>query len=101
MDDQQPPQQLPAQPHVLSQPQQSIQSRPVHEQPAPPSPLLAQIKQYYARFKTFVLECKRVLIITKKPDKQEFTTIVKVSSLGIALIGVIGFLVHFVKELLL
>jgi protein transport protein SEC61 subunit gamma-like protein len=46
------------------------------------------------------LECKRVLRVTKKPDKQEFTTIVKISSIGMAIIGVVGFLVHFAKELL-
>lgn len=53
------------------------------------------------RLKAFIMECKRVLRVTKKPDKQEFTTIVKISSVGIAIIGFIGFLVHFAKELLI
>jgi protein transport protein SEC61 subunit gamma-like protein len=52
------------------------------------------------KLKAFIMECKRVLRVTKKPDKQEFTTIVKISAIGMAIIGVIGFLVHFVKELL-
>lgn len=52
------------------------------------------------RFKRFFQECKRVLRVTKKPDKQEFLTIVKVSALGMAVIGVIGFLISLAKELL-
>ncbi|MBW2969665.1 protein translocase SEC61 complex subunit gamma [Candidatus Woesearchaeota archaeon] len=52
------------------------------------------------RLKAFITECKRVLRVTKKPDKQEFVTIVKISSIGMGIIGIIGFLVHFVKELL-
>lgn len=52
------------------------------------------------RLKSFITECKRVLRVTKKPDKQEFVTIVKISSIGMGIIGIIGFLVHFVKELL-
>lgn len=53
------------------------------------------------RFWEFVRECKRVLKITKKPDSQEFKTIVKISGLGIIIIGLIGFAIHFIKELLL
>ncbi len=50
-----------------------------------------------ARFKRFVAECGRVLRITKKPDKVEFLTIVKVSALGIVVIGLIGLLMQMVK----
>ena len=52
-----------------------------------------------SKLKSFWIECKRVLRVTKKPDKQEFTTIVKVSALGMAIIGVIGFLISLLKEL--
>jgi len=41
------------------------------------------------------------LKITKKPDAVEFKTIVKISGLGIIVIGLIGFAIHFIKELLL
>ena len=44
------------------------------------------------KFKSFIIECGRVLKITKKPDAFEFKTIVKVSGLGILVIGLIGFL---------
>jgi protein transport protein SEC61 subunit gamma-like protein len=53
-----------------------------------------------ARLKSFIMECKRVLRVTKKPDKQEYLTIVKISSIGMAIIGVIGFLIHFLKTIL-
>ncbi|MBW3019124.1 protein translocase SEC61 complex subunit gamma [Candidatus Woesearchaeota archaeon] len=52
------------------------------------------------RIKRFFQECIRVLRVTKKPDKQEFLTIVKVSALGMAVIGVIGFLISLAKELM-
>lgn len=49
----------------------------------------------------FVKECIRVLKVTKKPDKTEFVTIVKVSGMGILIIGLIGFLVFLIKEVIL
>jgi len=54
----------------------------------------------WGKVREFIGECKRVLRVTKKPDKQEFATIVKVSAIGMAVIGVIGFLIHMIKELL-
>lgn len=36
---------------------------------------------------------KRVWLVTKKPNMQEFKTVVKVSALGILIIGLIGFLI--------
>ena len=41
------------------------------------------------KFKGFVKECARVLRITRKPSNMEFKTIVKVSGLGMLLIGFI------------
>lgn len=54
----------------------------------------------WQKIKRFGVECKRVLRVTRKPDKIEFKTIVKISGIGIIIIGVIGFLIHFIKELL-
>jgi len=51
------------------------------------------------RAKAFIQECLRVLKITKKPDAIEFKTIVKVSGMGIVIIGLIGFVVQMVKIL--
>ncbi|MBI5398391.1 protein translocase SEC61 complex subunit gamma [Candidatus Woesearchaeota archaeon] len=57
------------------------------------------INEQLARLKSFVLECKRVFIVTKKPTKEEFKTIVKVSGLGMILIGLLGFLIILIKQL--
>ena len=53
-----------------------------------------------AKLKEFIGECKRVLMVTKKPTKVEFKTIVKVSAIGMGLIGLFGFLIFMLKELL-
>ena len=54
----------------------------------------------FTRFKSFILESIRVFKITKKPSGQEFKTIVKVSALGIAIIGLLGFLIQTTYQLL-
>jgi len=53
-----------------------------------------------SRLKNFVKECIRVLKITKKPTKEEFKTISKVSGLGILIIGLLGFIVHLIDVLI-
>ena len=45
-------------------------------------------------------ECFRVLRVTKKPDKVEYMTIVKMSGLGIIIIGLVGFTVSMLKILM-
>ncbi|MBT7903047.1 protein translocase SEC61 complex subunit gamma [Candidatus Woesearchaeota archaeon] len=58
------------------------------------------IKDWGPKIKEFLKENRRVLKITKKPGKEEFKTIVKVSGLGMILIGLIGFIIVIVKQLL-
>ena len=41
-----------------------------------------------------VREYIRVLRLARKPDREEFTMIAKVSIAGIALIGIMGFLIY-------
>lgn len=53
----------------------------------------------WSNFKRFIRECIRVLKITKKPTKEEFKTISKVSGLGILIIGLIGFLIAIARTL--
>lgn len=59
------------------------------------------VASWPGRIKDYFFECRRVLKITKKPGNEEFKTIVKVSGLGMALIGLIGFLVVLIRDLLL
>ena len=58
------------------------------------------LSSYWIRFKIFINECVRVLRITRKPNSLEFKTIVKVSGLGMIIIGLIGFIITMIKQLL-
>ncbi|MCH8003747.1 MAG: protein translocase SEC61 complex subunit gamma [Nanoarchaeota archaeon] len=58
------------------------------------------LSSYWIRFKSFINESIRVLRITRKPSREEFKTIVKVSGLGMIIIGLIGFIITMVKQLL-
>jgi protein transport protein SEC61 subunit gamma-like protein len=50
---------------------------------------------------SFVLQCSRVWRIMRKPSKEEFRSISKVSAIGLLVIGLIGFLVAIVVNILL
>ena len=55
---------------------------------------------FKTKAKSFFIQCVRVLKVTKKPDKDEYRVLVKVSGLGIAVIGMVGFLLHVLWILL-
>jgi len=76
-------------------PQEEIrEERPKEKKPG-------AISRAFGALKRFLIECKRVLKITKKPDSTEFKTIVKISGIGLLAIGLIGFILHFIKELIM
>ena len=50
------------------------------------------------KVKVFIKKCKRVWIALKKPSRKEFETIAKVSGIGIALLGVIGFIISMLMK---
>ena len=52
------------------------------------------------KVKRFIKETFRVLRITKKPNQEEYRSLVKVTAIGIAIVGVIGFVIFLFKELL-
>ena len=52
------------------------------------------------KIKRFLKETRRVLRLTKKPNKEEFKTTVKVTGLGAAVIGALGFVIFLIKQLL-
>lgn len=57
------------------------------------------MKDYLVKLKSFVLECKRVLRVTKRPGSDEFKVIVKVSGIGMIIIGLIGFFIYIIGDL--
>jgi len=60
-----------------------------------------QFSELGGRLKTFALEAGRVLAVTRKPTKDEFLTIVKVTGIGMLIIGALGFLLHTGSKLLI
>jgi protein transport protein SEC61 subunit gamma and related proteins len=50
-------------------------------------------KELLTKTKSFIKECRRVLQITKKPSMEEFKAIVKITGLGMLLIGAVGFII--------
>ena len=54
-----------------------------------------------SRVKRFIKETIRVIRITKKPTREEYVSIVKVTGLGILIIGAIGFIIFLLKQVLL
>lgn len=51
-------------------------------------------------FNKFTKECKRVLRVARKPDSEEYFNFAKVTGLGIILIGVIGFIIVIIGQLI-
>ena len=52
------------------------------------------------RFDRFVKDSKRVLKVARKPDREEYFNFSKVTAIGIAIIGVIGFIIVLFGQLL-
>ena len=48
------------------------------------------------KIKSFTGQCVRVWKLLKKPSKTEFTTVAKVSALGLGLIGLLGFIISII-----
>jgi protein transport protein SEC61 subunit gamma and related proteins len=53
-----------------------------------------------SKIKRFWKETIRVLRVTKKPNKEEYKSILKVTGIGISIIGALGFVIFLVKQLL-
>ena len=48
---------------------------------------------------SFIAKCKRVWMVLKKPTREEFTKVAKVSAVGILIIGFLGFAISLVMKL--
>ena len=53
------------------------------------------------RLKSFAIECRRVFFITKKPSMQDYKVIVKVSAIGMLIIGFVGFIITIIYQLVI
>ena len=52
------------------------------------------------RFDRFVKDSKRVLKVSRKPDREEYFEFAKITALGILVIGIIGFVIVLVGQLI-
>ncbi len=48
----------------------------------------------------FLKQCERVLRVSKKPDTEEYKTVAKVTGIGILIIGLIGFIIALLSQVL-
>ena len=48
--------------------------------------------------RNFIERIRRVLLVSTKPDKEEFKQSVKITGLGILFIGIIGFVVFLIIQ---
>jgi protein transport protein SEC61 subunit gamma and related proteins len=58
------------------------------------------VRESWQKFMSFVIQTKRVMQVTRRPTPEEFKAIMKVTGLGIAAIGAIGFLLQIGKQIL-
>lgn len=54
---------------------------------------------FFTKIKSFILQSKRVWHVLKKPSREEFLTVAKVSALGILALGALGFIISDVIKL--
>ncbi len=55
---------------------------------------------FITRFKSFVVQSKRVWHILRKPSGEEFKSIAKVSAYGILILGALGFVISDVMKII-
>ena len=51
-------------------------------------------------FNKFIKDGKRVLKVSRKPDKEEYFELAKVTSIGVVIVGVIGFAIFLLASLI-
>ena len=56
------------------------------------------MKKHISNLNSFYKKCKRVWKILKKPTKEEWQQVAKVSAVGIGIIGVIGFIISIIMK---
>ena len=50
--------------------------------------------------KPVIERMRRILLVAHKPDKDEYKQIVKITGLGFALIGIVGFVIFIAVQLI-
>jgi len=48
--------------------------------------------------KSFLKQCERVIKVARKPNREEYLNFAKVTAIGIAIIGAIGFVIYAIAQ---
>ena len=56
--------------------------------------MLSLLSDWFKKIKEALSSYKRVLIIARKPDKEELVRTAKICLIGMGLIGLIGFIIY-------
>lgn len=54
----------------------------------------------FAKLKSRIVQYRRVIEVSRKPDREEFTSSARVAAVGILLMGFIGFLIYLAYYML-
>jgi len=53
----------------------------------------------FDKLKAFIAKSKRVWLILKKPTRKEYEMVAKISAIGIAILGVVGFIIAMFMQI--
>jgi len=53
-----------------------------------------EIEKKIEELKSFLEQCKRVLMVLRKPTREEYLNVAKVTGLGICFLGILGYIIH-------
>jgi len=64
--------------------------------------MFVDIKKYFspAKWKETLEGYRRVIAVSRKPDREEFLSTARIVGLGIAIVGVIGFVIYMIYYLI-
>ncbi|MBS3074408.1 protein translocase SEC61 complex subunit gamma [Candidatus Pacearchaeota archaeon] len=54
------------------------------------------LKEKFSGLSSFFVQCRRVWTLLRKPSRDEFKSISKISGIGILLLGLLGFIIALV-----
>ncbi len=52
------------------------------------------------KLKGFITQARRVLLVASKPDKDDYKQSAKITSLGMVIIGALGFVIFLIVQLI-
>ena len=58
------------------------------------------MKEHFQKLKSFYAQTLRVWQILRRPSREEFTTVAKVSAIGILIIGFVGFVISILLNVI-